>query len=445
MTAAPTLPLLNRTGNDHPVAWRNGEAVTLAQFLHEVQELAVQLPERRFLFNLCTDRYRFLATFCAALLRGQTNLLPPNHAEKTLVQMHTLYPESYGVSDKGLSLAGLDILPYPELSWESRSPLSIPQIPGDHTAAIVFTSGSTGEPQPHSKQWGSLVQVAQRQAQRLALPPTSRIVATVPPQHMYGLESSLMMPLHNGGTLHSGQPLFPADIRDALSELPGPRVLVTTPLHLRICLDEGIALPPLALILSAAAPLSQELAQRAEEAFAAPVHEIYGCTEAGAIAARRTVAGEAWHPLSGVAIRGTDTESAWVEGDHLPGPIPLQDILASAPNGMFRLLGRKADMVNVAGKRASLAALNRQLCQIPGVRDGIFFVPDDQPGVAQRLIALVVAPALTESEILGVLRQQLDPAFLPRPLYKVESLPRTATGKLPRETLIRLLGELHHG
>ncbi|HEY0635310.1 MAG TPA: AMP-binding protein [Gammaproteobacteria bacterium] len=415
------------------------------QFLHEVRELAAQLPERRHVFNLCTDRYRFLATFCAALLRGQTNLLPPNHAEKTLLQMQGLYPDSYGVSDKGLTLPAFDILAYPELSWDLRLPQTIPEIACDHAAAIVFTSGSTGEPQPYTKQWGSLVEVAQRQAQRLALPPACRIVATVPPQHMYGLESSLMMPLHNGGTLHSAQPLYPVDIREALAELPGPRVLVTTPLHLRICLDEAIALPPLALILSAAAPLSHELARRAEDAFAAPVHEIYGCTEAGAIAARRTVAGEEWHPLQGITINAADSENAWVEGDHLPAPIPLQDMITQAPDGRFRLLGRKADMVNIAGKRASLAALNRQLGQIPGVHDGIFFVPDDQPGMAQRLIALVVAPGLAESEILAVLRQQLDPTFLPRPLYKVESLPRTATGKLPRETLARLLRELADG
>ncbi len=102
-------------------------------------------------------------------------------------------------------------------------------------------------------------------------------------------------------------------------------------------------------------------------------------------------------------------------------------------------------MVNIAGKRASLAALNRQLGLIPGVRDGIFFIPDDQPGVATRLVALVVAPGLTESTILSELRKVIDPAFLPRPLYLLDNLPRTATGKLPRDTLIHLLGELQHG
>jgi acyl-coenzyme A synthetase/AMP-(fatty) acid ligase len=445
MPKSLTLPLLYRSGSGHPVAWRNGRAVPIEQFLHEVRQLAAQLPERRFVFNLCNDRYHFLTTFCAALLRGQTNLLPPNHAEKTLLQMHSIYPDAYGLSDKGMTLPTLEIRPYPELAGGSGAELDIPEIPGTHIAAIAFTSGSTGEPQPYEKSWLSLVRLAQLQSERLGVRPGCHIVATVPPQHMYGLESSLMMPLHSGGTLHAGQPLFPADIASALLEVPAPRVLVTTPLHLRICLDEAIALPALSLILSAAAPLSTELAQRAEASFGAPVYEIYGCTEAGAIAARRTVEGDEWRPLNGIQLHGDGEENSWIEGPHLQGRVPLQDVIASSPDGRFRLLARKADMVNIAGKRASLAALNMQLVQIPGVHDGVFFVPDDKPGVATRLIALVVAPDLPESTILAALRQQIDPAFLPRPLYKVDSLPRTATGKLPRETLVRLLEELHHG
>ena len=443
--AMPSLPLLSHTGNNQAVALRNGEMVSVDQFLHEVRQLAGQLPDRQYVFNLCTDRYRFLTTFCAAMLRGQTNLLPPNHAEKTLVQMHTIYPDAYGVSDRGMALPTLQILPYPELSNQQAAAQTIPEIDGDHLAAIVFTSGSTGEPQPHGKNWRSLVQVAQLQGERLSIRAGSQFVATVPPQHMYGLESSLMMPLHNGGTLHSGQPLFPADIRTALMEVSAPRVLVTTPLHLRICLEEAIVLPPLSMILSAAAPLNQELAQRAEKAFGAPVCEIYGCTEAGAIATRRTTEGDEWRPLTGIHLHSDSEENTWVEGEHLQVRILLQDTIAPSDEGGFRLLGRKADMVNIAGKRASLAALNRQLGLIPGVRDGLFFVPDDQPGVATRLIALVVAPGLSESAILSELRQVIDPAFLPRPIYLVDSLPRTATGKLPRDTLIGLLGELQRG
>ncbi|MFA5242814.1 MAG: AMP-binding protein [Sulfuricella sp.] len=437
------LPLFQHGDASQPVAWRNHQAISAARFLHDVKHLAGQLPERPFVFNLCTDRYFFLLTFCAALLRGQTNLLPPSHAAGTLARLHARFPQSYGVSDKGLALGEMNIIPFPELPALVPETFNIPSIAAGHVATIAFTSGSTGEPQPHPKTWGSLVEQARLEANSLGIRTGQHFLGTVPPQHMYGLESTLMLPLHSGGTLHAGQPLFPADIRQALAELPAPRTLITTPLHLRICLEENMALPPLALIVSAAAPLTAELAQRAENAFGTTVMEFYGCTESGAIAARRTVQDEYWQTMAGVSVSSDSDGQAWVEGGHVAVRTPLQDVIESAPDGTrFRLLGRKADLVNIAGKRASLGDLNRQLGQIPGVKDGIFFAPDDTPGTATRLTALVVAPDLQESEIIAALRQKIDAAFLPRPLHKVESLPRTATGKLPRTTLIALLDEL---
>lgn len=438
-------PLLSHEDPGLAIAWRNGEAVSVAQFLREVRQLAQTLPQRRHVLNLCGDRYHFLTVFCAALLRGQTNLLPPNHAENTLQRLHAAHPDAYGVSDKPLAVPGLDVIAYPRLPDDDSPTAEIPAVDGDHVAAVAFTSGSTGEPQAHPKTWASLAGQARLQAAGLGLARGANILGTVPPQHMYGLESTLMMALHNGGALHAGQPLFPADIRRALEELPDPRVLVTTPLHLRVCLEEASALPPLALILSAAAPLSAEMAQQAEERFGAPVKEIYGCTEAGAIACRRTVRGADWESLAGISIHNDEDGQAWAEGGHLASPVPLQDVIESAAGGArFRLIGRKADQVKIAGKRASLGDLNRQLNQIPGVRDGVFFAPEDQAGMAPRLIALVVAPGLRESEIIAALRHRIDPAFLPRPLYLIETLPRTATGKLPRDTLSRMLAELQH-
>jgi acyl-coenzyme A synthetase/AMP-(fatty) acid ligase len=53
-----------------------------------------------------------------------------------------------------------------------------------------------------------------------------------------------------------------------------------------------------------------------------------------------------------------------------------------------------------------------------------------------------VAPALTRQALLKALRRRIDPAFLPRPLCFVDSLPRNATSKLPREALATLMSEL---
>ena len=59
-----------------------------------------------------------------------------------------------------------------------------------------------------------------------------------------------------------------------------------------------------------------------------------------------------------------------------------------------------------------------------------------------RVAALVVAPDLEKSEILAALSERINPVFLPRPLYMVESLPRNAMGKLPREALSKMLKRL---
>jgi acyl-coenzyme A synthetase/AMP-(fatty) acid ligase len=99
------------------------------------------------------------------------------------------------------------------------------------------------------------------------------------------------------------------------------------------------------------------------------------------------------------------------------------------------LHGPSYDLVKVAGKRTSLAALNAALAQIIGVVDGTFYRPHRSRSTTARLTAFVVAPGIKASTILTELRKRIDPLFLPRPLHLVEALPRNLTGKLPRERL----------
>jgi hypothetical protein len=105
----------------------------------------------------------------------------------------------------------------------------------------------------------------------------------------------------------------------------------------------------------------------------------------------------------------------------------------------FALHGRSEDMINVAGKRTSLAHLNHTLACVDGVLDCAFLMPEEaDPGIVTRPMAFAVAPGRTREQLLAALRKQLDPVFLPRPLQLVEALPRNATGKLTREALLEL-------
>jgi acyl-coenzyme A synthetase/AMP-(fatty) acid ligase len=121
-------------------------------------------------------------------------------------------------------------------------------------------------------------------------------------------------------------------------------------------------------------------------------------------------------------------------------PIALNDVIEPVGEDEFLLHGRSADLINIAGKRNSLASLNHHLTAIPGVLDGVFFMPDDLAhGHTVRLIACVVAPALTPQQLISALRERIDPVFLPRPLLFVEALPRNGTGKLARAALENLI------
>jgi acyl-coenzyme A synthetase/AMP-(fatty) acid ligase len=325
---------------------------------------------------------------------------------------------------------------FPELDDPGPVAPPIPDVPETQIAAIVFTSGSTGDPVPYRKTWGSLVRVAAAEIEilRLRARPGMALIGTVPPQHVFGLEASVLVPMQGGLAVHARRPFYPADIRAELAALPPPRALVTTPVHLRALLAEQDELPPADFLLCATAPLSPQLAAQAEARFGAPLHEIYGCTESGGIASRRTVESNEWRAMKRVALR-TDGTGTWVKGGHVEADVLLADVIELRGRGRFLLHGRTADLVNIAGKRTSLAHLNYHLNSIPGVRDGTFVVPDQGSEAVTRLSAYVVAPGLTRASLLAALRQRIDAAFLPRPLHFVEALPRNETGKLPRRAL----------
>ena len=469
--------------------------ISAADFVQRAQDLAQRLPQGGAVLNVCQSHFGFSLGFAAALLRGCVTLQPPNFAPETVRLLQRVLPQTladaaaakphastphkadiFCLHDGGEhpELPALNLQPW--LTPQPRAvapPFAMPQLRGDQLASLVFTSGSTGEPSGHRKTWGKLVLNARSAQARLAWAPGT-LVATVPPQHMYGFESSVLLALHGGHAMWQGKPILPADIASALAAAPAPRYLISTPWHLSLVLDAmdaGLALPPVTELLSATAPLSAELAQCFEHRLAAPVHEIYGSTETGQIATHRTVQGADWQLLDGVRLSleaQEGDEIAWVSEGHIEGRVPLADMVSQLSDAHFRLIGRRADMVNIAGKRHSIAALNAILQRLPGVKDGAFFDPSQlvgaQPETAslpaqvnhpgsnpaqaldatapkaseaaiQRLCAFVVAPGLDAKAITQALRAHLDPVFLPRPLWLLDSLPRNATSKLPKSAL----------
>ena len=443
-------PLIAHRSPDAIVAWRDGAPIRAQQFIDEVRHVAARLPAGRHVLNLCSDRYRFAVALAACVISGRVSLLPSTHTPETVRQMQRLHPDVFCIADAGPNDGRQDTaLPtfdYPGADATPGTPFAIPEIASGQVVAQVFTSGSTGLPVPHAKRWGSLVDNARVEASRLGIDAAWAILGTVPAQHMYGLESTVLLAWHSGAALHAGHPFYPADVCAQLAELPAPRMLVTTPFHLRTLLAEQREVPHAEQVLSATAPLSPALAREAEARFGGPLHEIYGCTEAGQIASRRTANDTEWLTLPNVTLAG-DADAPLAQGGHIEQPTPLGDVVEPVGDGphwtRFLLHGRHADLVNIAGKRTSLAYLNHQLNAIPGVRDGVFLQPENSGDeTVARLTALVVAPGLTPAALMQALRDRVDPIFLPRPLLFVDALPRNATGKLPRQVAEALLASL---
>jgi acyl-coenzyme A synthetase/AMP-(fatty) acid ligase len=428
--------VLNAADNpDGVLLWRNGAPLSRAQFFGEAAAIARRLPPGEYLLNLCEQHEAFLLAFAAAMLARRTQLMPAARAPHALTELASTYPDNLRVGDDHIRAL--------------RTPAALEPPPGllppeDQPVLVGFTSGSTGRPQPHVKHWRALAasvrlnSTAIRAALGLPEQAPLSIIGTVPPHHIYGIEFTVLLPLFANTSVHADRPLFPADVAAALSLPDRPRVLVSTPLHLRALAESGVAFPALDLIVSATAPLDATLAGVVETRLGAPLLEIFGSTETCAFATRRTGREQEWQLYEGMELEpGPDVtriSAGWFEQ-----PQQLQDVFEHRGGRRFALLGRNSDLVEVAGKRASLADITRRLCAVPGVEDALAFQPEGLgSGVPNRIAALVVSRHLSAPEIARQVAGGLDAALIPRPLLLVERIPRDQVGKVPRAQLLQL-------
>ncbi|MBX2810113.1 MAG: AMP-binding protein [Cellvibrionaceae bacterium] len=421
--------------------------VSVEQFLTHVFRVAAVLPDRRYAINLCENRYLFMVAFCAVIVKRGTNLLPPNKNSATQARLQEIYQDIYILHD-GIEVLGsaaaicLLTTPLPL----AGAPVHIPDVDPRHLAAISFTSGSTGDSTPVLKYWQTLAAsaVINRNAMLGELEGTLYQLATVPAQHMWGLETSVLLPLFAQVCVAETKPLFPQDIIDTLVKLPQPAMLVTTPVHLR-SLVATVVTVPLSYIFCATSPLTPQLALQAERHFSAELREIYGCSEVGSMAVRRTAAQEHWQRFSAIQFTQGKTGVATVSAEHLTDQVILQDDICLINQDQFTLGGRTGDMVNIAGKRGSVQEVNKVLLSFTGVIDGVVFMPQPQ-GATTRLAAMVVlADTVSTDKLRQYFRQHLDSAFIPRPILQVDRLPREESGKLPQTKLLAYYERLKNG
>ena len=458
-TVAGAAALLQRPLDDI-LFWRPGQAVpcvTGAAFLRAAARVAAALPPARAYLNLCRDPSGTALALAASMLRSTPCVLVTDPSPAGITALMAQFPGAHALRDENAEHAAS----FPPASAVAVQPADVsgpppinPVFPPAQIALVGVTSGSSGTPTSHAKSWGAIEARNRSAARRFGLRGAAQrpLVGTVSPTHMYGMETMVLLPLHASVITWCAPAFFPGDAAASLGGAAGLHttpgvdagrvapepVFITTPLNLAALLQSGAPLPALHAVISATAPLDTELALRAETLWHCPVLEIFGATEVGSIASRRTARDEGWTLYDNVALRPGEGVTE-VEAEGAPAT-RLSDVLDLMPDGGFRLVARSSDIVKRGGRRASLAGLTRILAGLEGVTDAAFVMPDPSPrrGGTERPLAFAVAPGRDAASLREELRQRIEPAFLPRRIQLLDRLPRNEIGKLPRDALLAL-------
>ena len=400
--------------------------------LRDVAALAAALPAPSpgsEVLILCADRYRFAASLLAAWQRGHVAALPPNAQAETVRQLAGSPNVAACLHDGGAEF-GIDM--------RAVAPAALPAAPlaieAGRTLVTLYSSGSTGAEKACSKTALQLLGEAGLLRATFAIGPRDRVLATVPPQHIYGLLFGVLVPLVSGAAFARSTPLHEAAVI-AEARATAATVLVSVPAHLRT-----LTPPAVRLLFSSSAPLDEATARRIVRS-CPESWEILGSTETGGIASRR-FGGDAYRPFEGVQVAAAEDGQLLIDSPlidaGLPRPHACADRIELLPGGTFRHLGRADDVIKIGGKRVSLSELERRLRAVDGVQDAAVVAVAVDSARGSELYAAVAGAKVTAGQLRDRLLEHFDPTVLPRRLRIVPALPRSANGKLSRSRLLAL-------
>lgn len=443
--------MLRQHEPDSPVAWAEGRTTTALEMRGHVEALAALLPpsqEGEELLLVCRDRYRFAVALLAAWQRGFAVALPPNPQLETIRALRrrpgvvTVVHDVDRV-DKGLDVRDAAIVEAVREGAGRASLRVLPEPAPERRLATVYTSGSTGAHTACPKTAAQLLGETRMLAQTFPLPGAARVVPMVPPHHIYGLLFGVLLPLVSGGAFYRYTPLHAPEVAAVLGS--GADALVTVPAHLRgLLLAERGELPPVSRVFSSAAPLSPRVATAVQERFGWVITEVFGSSETGGIGWRQSGGAGPWTPFPGVSVTAGEGERLRLDSPFLPPDVERpylgSDRVEIHEDGRFSHLGRTDGVLKIGGVRVSLAEIETRLLAIDGVRD-VAVLAKEVGGARQvEVWAAVVAPELEAGAIRASLRGWLSPIAMPRRLKLVDRLPRTESGKLPRQAFEALFG-----
>ena len=426
---------------DHPLAL-GAQPRTRRDLLADAAAVADRLGAAgaRTLMLACRDRYHVAAGLLGAWATGGVAVLPSNLRADTVQDQARRAGADLVLSDDG-SL-GQDLRQVLD-GRPARSAPAPAAIPGRRPVAVVFTSGSSGQSVACAKTADQLLGEAVFLARFFRFTRETRVLATAPPHHLYGLLFGVLAPLIGGSAfIRSSSPL-PGGIA-GLARAFRPTILCAVPAHL-----EGVtSLDPddLATVetVFCSGGVLDERTRRELTRFPFSIVEIFGSSESGGIAFRDPRTTTAWRPFEGITVAADDQGRLLLDSPFLPPdgprPFPCADLVAIDEDGTFQHGGRADSVVKIGGERVSVAEIEQRLRSVPGVSDAAVRAIATGGARQWELWAAVVAPDLTEASIRAALSSSLDTVAIPRRILFESALPREDSGKLVHDRFVALFG-----
>jgi len=343
-----------------------------------------------------------------------------------------------------------------------------------HVAALVYTTGTTGQPKGVMLSHASLLFVAATSSRLRGLTPDDRAYGGLPISHVYGLTSVLL------GTLYAGACLLLAPHFDAarllaairageLTIVQGVPAMYARLLALAEGEGKGEARPvrsTLRFCYAGGSPLDPALKGAVEALFGLPLHNGYGLSEtAPTVSQTRLDAPRAdtsvGMPIPGVAVRivgkqGLDVAPGeagelWVRGPNLmrgyyrdaaateaalrPGGwLATGDLARQGPDGALFLLGRTKELIIRSGFNVYPVEVETALNAHPNVVQSAVIgrpLPDGE----EEVIAFVEARGVSGAVLADWLRPRLAPYKRPARIVFMDAMPAAPSGKILKSRL----------
>lgn len=357
----------------------------------------------------------------------------------------------------------------------SRYHFSAPPIGSDDLAFLQYTGGTTGVSKAamltHRNMVANLLQMTEWMKPGLT-EGQERVIAALPLYHVFCLTVNCMGLFHLGA--HNILITNPRDLPTFIKTLSQTRPTVLTAVSTLLAglLQQPkfaeLNLKTLKVTVAGGMALKASVADEWKRRTGTSVIEGYGLTEASPVVSCNPLDGNDRLGTIGMPLPSTDVKIVGEDGKTLPlgepgelcvfGPQVMKgywnqveetrkvidsdgwlhtgDIAAMDPDGYFRIVDRKKDMVLVSGFNVYPNEVEDVVMKLSKVAEAaVTGVPDDRSGEVVKLFVVKRDESLTEQEIRDHCRQHLAAYKCPKYVEFRKELPKTNVGKILRRAL----------